>query len=72
MVNFKVRLKSWSFWVTIIPSLLFIAQVVCDFLNVTADWGYVTETVWNAAKAIWAPLMLIGIVNDPRASRIPL
>lgn len=64
-INWKIRLKNKSFWLTIIPALALLVQAVLQVFGVKMEF---TETVTNlltVVNATFVVLAIIGIVNDP-------
>lgn len=59
-INWKVRLKNTTFWVTLIPLIVLLLQ--------QAGFNFVPENWEEMFKTIMAILTLVGAVNDPTTS----
>lgn len=65
MINWKVRIKNKTFWLTFIPAALLLAQVVAAVFGHTVDFGELGDKLIDVVNALFAVLMILGIVNDP-------
>lgn len=65
MINWKVRLRNKNFWITIIPALLLLAQVVASVFGYTLDLGELGGKLLAVVNAVFAVLTILGIVTDP-------
>lgn len=65
MINWKVRLKNKAFWLSLIPAVLLLVQVVAAVFNIGLDLTGLSEKLIAVANAIFAVLAILGIVNDP-------
>ena len=64
-INWTVRLRNKAFWVSLIPALLLLVQVVAavfGFMLVLGDLGNKLLAVVNA---VFAVLTILGVVTDP-------
>ena len=64
-VNWNVRIKNPNFWLTLIPASLLLIQLVLDLFGVEMDFGQLGEKLKAIVNAVFAVLMILGIVNDP-------
>ena len=61
-INWRVRLRNKTFWLTLVPSLVLLTQQVG--LNwVPENW----ESIFSTVMAI---LTVVGIINDPTTAGI--
>lgn len=61
-INWKVRLRNKTFWLTLVPSLVLLTQQLG--LNwVPENW----ESIFSTVMAI---LTVVGIINDPTTAGI--
>ena len=61
-INWKVRLRNKTFWLTLVPSLVLLTQQVG--LNwVPENW----ESIFSTVMAI---LTVVGVINDPTTAGI--
>lgn len=65
MINWKVRIKNKTFWLTLIPAVLLLAQVVVAVFGYTVDFGELGSKLIDVVNALFAVLVILGIVNDP-------
>lgn len=65
MINWKVRIKNKTFWLTVIPAILLLAQVVASVFGLTLDLNDLGAKLLEVVNALFAVLMVIGVVNDP-------
>lgn len=64
MINWKVRLKSKSFWLTIIPAVLLLIQVVAAVFGFSLDLGDLGNKLLGVVNAAFAVLAILGVVVD--------
>ncbi len=64
-INWKVRLKNKAFWVAIIPALLLVIQTVAALFGFTLDLGDVGNKLLAVVNAVFAVLVIVGVVTDP-------
>ncbi len=65
MINWKVRIKNKNFWLTLIPAVLLLAQVVAAPFGYEWDFGILNEQLAAIINALFAVLSILGIVTDP-------
>ena len=70
MINWKVRIKNKAFWVAIIPALALVAQAVAALFGYTLDLSTLTGKVLAVVDAVFAVLVILGIVNDPTTAGV--
>lgn len=64
-INWKVRIKNKNFWLTVIPALLLLVQVVLAVFGVTIDIGEIGNKLIAVVNAAFGVLAILGIVTDP-------
>ncbi|WP_099157260.1 phage holin [Virgibacillus ndiopensis] len=64
-INWKVRLKNKTFWLTIIPALLLVAQIVAGWFGIDFATEVFKQEAINFINAVFAVLVILGVVNDP-------
>lgn len=64
-INWEVRLKNKTFWVTIIPAALLLVQVVAAVFGLTLDLGELGNRLLDVVNAVFVVLAIMGVVNDP-------
>lgn len=65
MINWTVRLKSKTFWLTIVPAVLLLVQVVAAVFGLSIDFGDLGNKLLDVVNAAFAVLAILGIVADP-------
>ncbi len=70
MVNWTVRVKNKTFWLTLIPAVLLLAQVVAAVFGVTLELGGLGDKLLDVVNALFAVLAILGIVADPTTAGV--
>lgn len=65
MVNWKVRIRNKSFWVTLVPAIALFAQALAACFNIRLDLGEQTDKILAVVNTLFVVLGVIGVVNDP-------
>ena len=60
-----VRIKNKNFWLTLIPAVLLLIQVVVAPFGYQWDFGVLNEQLAAIINALFAVLVILGVVNDP-------
>ena len=69
-INWVVRIKNKNFWLTLIPAVLLLIQVVVAPFGYQWDFGVLNEQLAAIINALFAILMILGIVNAPTTDGI--
>ena len=69
-INWKVRIKSKTFWLAVIPAVLLLIQVVASVFGFTIDLGDLGQKLLAVVNALFAVLALLGVVVDPTTDGI--
>ena len=69
-INWTVRLKNRTFWMTLLPMLALFAQVVGDCFGMKLDFGEQTDKILAVVDVAFGILAVLGVVNDPTTSGI--
>lgn len=64
-INWTVRFRNKSFWLSLIPALLLLIQVVAAVFGYTLDLGELGDKLLAVVNALFAVLAILGIVTDP-------
>lgn len=64
-INWLVRIKNKNFWITIVPALLLLIQVVAAVFGFKLDLGDLGNRLLAVVNAAFAVLSILGIVTDP-------
>ena len=63
-INWTVRLKNKVFWVTIIPALIVLVQVVAAVFGLEIDLGDLGNKLIDVVNAVFVVLSILGVVTD--------
>lgn len=69
-MNWKVRIKNKTFWLTMIPAVLLLVQVVAAVFGYSLDFGDLGNKLLAVVNAVFALLAILGIVNDPTTAGV--
>lgn len=64
MINWKVRLKSKTFWVTAIPTALLLMQQILALFGITFDFTDLSNQLVNIVDTVFVLLAICGVVID--------
>mgnify|MGYP001046418808 CR=1 FL=1 len=70
MINWTVRFKNKSFWLSFIPAVLLLIQVVAAVFGFELQLDGIGEKLLDVVNAIFALLALLGIVTDPTTAGV--
>lgn len=70
MINWKVRIKNKNFWLALIPAIILLAQVVAAPFGLVLDLGELGNQLLAIVNAIFAVLVILGIVEDPTTAGV--
>ena len=63
-INWLVRIKNKTFWLAIIPAVIFLEQAVANLFGISIDLSDVSEKLVDVVEAVFVVLMILGIVTD--------
>lgn len=69
-INWTVRLKSKTFWLTVIPALLLLVQVAAAVFGFELDLGDLGNKLLAVVNALFSVLTILGIVTDPTTAGV--
>lgn len=69
-INWTVRLKSKTFWLTVIPALLLLVQVVAAVFGFEMELGDLGNKLLAVVNALFSVLTILGIVTDPTTAGV--
>ena len=69
-INWVVRIKNKAFWVALIPAVLLLIQVVAAVFGYTLDLGDLGNKLLDVVNAVFAVLVILGVVTDPTTKGI--
>lgn len=64
MINWKVRFKNKLFWMTVIPAVFLLVQMVLAVFGVSADFTSMQGKVLAVVDALFGLLATLGVVTD--------
>ena len=70
MINWKVRILNKTFWITLVPALALLIQTFLAVFGVKLELGETIDKLLVFINALFAVLMIVGIVNDPTTSGV--
>lgn len=65
MINWTVRIKNKTFWLSLIPAVLLLVQVVAAVFGYQLDLGELGNQLLAVVNALFAVLAILGVVTDP-------
>lgn len=69
-INWIARIKNKSFWLTLIPAVLLLVQTVAAVFGFSLDFGELGNQLLSVVNALFAVLVILGVVNDPTTAGI--
>lgn len=69
-INWIVRIKNKNFWISLIPAVLLLVQVVAAVFDFTLELGELGNKLLAVVNALFAVLTILGIVTDPTTAGI--
>ena len=69
-INWKVRIKNKNFWISLIPAVLLLAQVVASVFGYNLELGELGDKLLAVVNALFAVLTILGIVTDPTTAGV--
>ena len=70
MINWKVRINNKQFWMSLIPALALVVQAVAAVFGWELDFSSLTGKLLAVVDAVFALLVILGIVVDPTTSGV--
>ena len=69
-MNWKVRIKNKAFWLAVIPAIALVAQAVAALFGYTIDLTTFVGKLQAVVNAVFALLVILGIVVDPTTAGV--
>ena len=69
-INWGVRIRNKSFWTSLISALALLGQAIASLFGFTIDLGTLSGKLLGVVDAVFAVLVILGIVNDPTTNGI--
>ena len=70
MINWTVRIKNKSFWLTLIPAAILLVQAVAALFGFQLELEGIQQQILDIVNAAFAVLAVLGIVTDPTTKGI--
>ncbi len=70
MINWQVRIRNRQFWVSVIPALALVVHAVAAVFGWTLDFTSLTGKLIGVVDAVFALLVILGIVVDPTTAGV--
>ena len=70
MINWKVRIKNKTFWLSLIPALLLLAQALGAVFGLSLDLSAGGEKLLTVVNTLFAVLIILGVVTDPTTAGV--
>ena len=64
MINWKVRVKNKHFWITLIPAVLLLIQLVASLFGFELDFSELQGKLLAIVDVVFVILAILGIVTD--------
>lgn len=64
-INWRIRIKNKTFWLTLIPAVLLLIQAVSAPFGYTWDFVVLNQQLAAIINALFAVLAILGVVTDP-------
>lgn len=64
-INWGVRIRNKAFWSALIPALALLVQAIAALFGFTIDLTKTTGQLLAVVDAVFAVLVILGIVTDP-------
>lgn len=64
-MNWTVRFKNKTFWITFIPAMLLLIQTVLALFGIEWNYDLLNEQLLAIVNALFVVLTILGVVVDP-------
>lgn len=71
MINWIVRIRNKNFWISLVPAMLLLVQLIADLFGYRLDLGDIGNKILAIVDAVFAVLSILGIVTDPTTEGVP-
>ena len=69
-INWMVRIKNKNFWLSLIPAVLLLIQVVAAVFGYSMNLGELGDKLLAVVNALFTVLAILGIVTDPTTAGV--
>ena len=70
MINWQVRIRNRQFWISVIPAIALVIQAIAAVFGWTLDFSNLTGKLIAVVDAVFALLVILGIVVDPTTAGV--
>lgn len=70
MINWTVRFNNKNFWLSFVPALLLLVQVVAALFGFQLNLDGIGEKLLDIVNALFAVLAILGVVTDPTTAGV--
>ena len=70
MINWKVRIRNKTFWMTVIPAVALVVQAIAAVFGFKLDFSELIGKILAVVDAVFALLVILGIVVDPTTAGV--
>ena len=64
-INWMVRIQNKAFWLSLIPAVLLLIQVVAAVFGYQLELGELGNRLLAVVNALFALLAVLGVITDP-------
>lgn len=69
-INWMVRIQNKAFWLSLIPAVLLLVQVVAAVFGYQLELGELGDRLLAVVNALFAVLAVLGVITDPTTSGV--
>ena len=69
-MNWTVRFKNKTFWVTFIPTMLLLIQLILKLFGIEWNYGTLSDQLVEIVNVLFILLALLGVAVDPTTSGV--
>lgn len=69
-INWKVRVKNKNFWITAVPAVLLLVQVIAKVFGYSLELGELGDNIIAVVNAVFGVLTILGVITDPTTSGV--
>lgn len=69
-LNWTVRLKNKTFWLTIVPAIALAIQAIVAILGIEINIGTTVDKLLTVINTVFSVLVIAGVVADPTTTGI--
>ena len=70
MINWKVRVKNKTFWISIIPAIIILIQAIATVFGFQINLSDIGDKLVDVVNAVFVVLVILGVVVDPTTKGI--